>query len=165
VSAQSRTASRLDSNKPRLVSITREASTSGARTPTSSPSRTSTLTALDSTTEEDRRRADFAADTCKLLIALNASWSGADQPFVRHFFEKHLQGRPKLLSSGTLSGRVLDEVAQGIIERWRLETEGQYGSSQSDGWKNISRHQILGNLIVVNGKVCRLVHLIVCSER
>jgi hypothetical protein len=123
----------------------------GARTSISTLSNAASVDGAAS--EEDRRRADFEADTCKLLIALNTAWSGADQPFVRHYFEKHVRDRSKLPSSGTLSGRVLDEVAQGIIDGWQQETENQYGSSQSDGWKSISRNQILGNLIIVNGKV------------
>jgi hypothetical protein len=111
---------------------------------------------VDDDMDDEQSRADFHPDTCRLFLELGAAWSGADRPFVRKYFQKHVTGRPALPSSGTLSGRVLDEESAKVVASWREETKDEYGSGQSDGWKNVQKRNLVTSVAVTNGKACRL---------
>jgi hypothetical protein len=99
-------------------------------------------------------REEYESDWCRLLISIGAAWHSIDQPFLRHFVQKHIPNRPSLPHSDVLSGCILDHEYDLVVSSWRQHTSGKFASAQSDGWKNIAHRHLLATIMMICGKVC-----------
>jgi hypothetical protein len=104
----------------------------------------------------DQTQSSFNADFLRLLIAISAPFAAANNPYTRYFVEKWC-ARPEIHvpSADVLSGRVLNEESEKVVDGWRSTTRGQYGSGSSDGWKNIARHHLVTSVL----NVCFMVRI------
>ncbi|KAI0286479.1 hypothetical protein BC826DRAFT_906654 [Russula brevipes] len=93
-------------------------------------------------------QAEFSADMCNLMIACNISWFHSANPFFRNFFSKWVPGST-ILGPKQLSGRVLDELAEKVVDETRSTVKGQYSCGQSDGWKNVAKVHMIGSMLNV----------------
>ncbi|KIK76711.1 hypothetical protein PAXRUDRAFT_76299, partial [Paxillus rubicundulus Ve08.2h10] len=48
-----------------------------------------------------------------------------------------------------LSGRILDEEADKVVEEMKQVLKGKFATGQSDGWKNITKTSLVASLINV----------------
>ncbi|KAG1853780.1 hypothetical protein C8R48DRAFT_675727 [Suillus tomentosus] len=94
------------------------------------------------------QQAEFAADLCCLLLTSNVAWWTVDQPYWRQFFSKWI---PQCLMPGSkqLSGRILDEEAERVVDGMKAKVQDHYATGQCDGWKNITKSSIVASTINV----------------
>lgn len=101
---------------------------------------------------------EFAADLCRLFVACNGAWWAVEHPFCRYFFTKWIS-KAVLPGRKTLSGWILDNEAEKVVNRMRQQVNGKFATGQSDGWKNISKTSLIGSIINVESTVSYL-HLL-----
>ncbi|KAH7917237.1 hypothetical protein BV22DRAFT_1108604 [Leucogyrophana mollusca] len=96
----------------------------------------------------DARQAEFAADLCRLMVVCNFAWWAVENPFWRFFWQKWV---PQCLMPGRqqLSGRVLDEESEKVLEVMKKKVQGRLGTGQSDGWKNITKTSLVASMMNV----------------
>jgi hypothetical protein len=94
------------------------------------------------------KQAEWMADMCRLMIACNIAWWAVDNPYWRYFFSKWV---PNSLMPGRmqLSGRILDEEAEKVVNGMKLKLKGKHASGSCDGWKNIAKTSLIGSMINV----------------
>ncbi|KAF7326313.1 DUF659 family protein [Mycena kentingensis (nom. inval.)] len=96
-------------------------------------------------------QAEFEADLCDLFAANNWSWMGVNGDVTRFFFGKWIPGA-QMPDRRHLSGKVLDERADKVIERTRKEINGKLASYSADGWKNIASTNLNSSVLSVETK-------------
>ncbi|KAF8989433.1 hypothetical protein BDQ17DRAFT_1470270, partial [Cyathus striatus] len=97
---------------------------------------------------DSQRIKEWNADLCLLMVACNVPWWAVENPVWRTFFQKWVPG---CLIPGRkqLSGRILDEQADIVVENIRKAVKGRYGTGQCDGWKNVSKDSLIGSMVNV----------------
>ncbi|KAI0045469.1 hypothetical protein FA95DRAFT_1456676, partial [Auriscalpium vulgare] len=90
----------------------------------------------------------FEADLCLLLIASNTAWWSVAHPYWKQWFAKYVPGS-LLPGREQLSGRILDQQADRVVEGMKVEVKGRYGTGQCDGWKNVAKASLIGSMVNV----------------
>ncbi|PCH43941.1 hypothetical protein WOLCODRAFT_39688, partial [Wolfiporia cocos MD-104 SS10] len=92
------------------------------------------------------KQEQFATDLCKLFIACNVAWWAVEHPFLRQFFATYIPAAT-LPGQKVLSGRILKEEAEKVLEDMRHEVNGKFATGQTDGWKNIAKSSLIGSIV------------------
>ncbi|KAI4519678.1 hypothetical protein K525DRAFT_205497 [Schizophyllum commune Loenen D] len=78
-------------------------------------------------------QAEFERDFLKLLIVMNVAMLAANDPYVKHFFEKYVPGA-RLPDRKQLSNRILDDEVNHVTAAVASDVKGQYATGTVDGW-------------------------------
>ncbi|KAH7096371.1 ribonuclease H-like domain-containing protein [Auriculariales sp. MPI-PUGE-AT-0066] len=102
---------------------------------------------------EPELQEDFAADLCRLFVALRLAWQAVESPELRTFFRKWLPGTI-VPHRDTLSGRILRQQNQVAMNRIKgvIGQSDRLATIQCDGWKMVTRKPIILTMINVNRK-------------
>ncbi|KAK6974145.1 hypothetical protein R3P38DRAFT_2472543, partial [Favolaschia claudopus] len=92
---------------------------------------------------------EFGPDLCRLFVACGWSWNAVDNPQFKIFFQKYLPAAI-LPSRRILSGRILDQESNKVIQRTRLQIEGKLATYSEDGWSNIAKTHMNTSLLSVD---------------
>lgn len=95
---------------------------------------------------------DFAADLCRMFVALNLAWNAAANPELKGFFARWLPNL-RVPDRRSLSGPLLRAEKQKAAERVKSKVHGQLAMLQCDGWKNVARMNVLTSMMTVNNEV------------
>ena len=91
-------------------------------------------------------RNEFQTDVLKLCIASNIAFRAVEVPYFQHFFKKWIPGAP-LPTRQALSDRLLKKESRRVIDGMKLHLKGRYGTGQTDGWKSITRSNIIASMV------------------
>ncbi|GLB45662.1 hypothetical protein LshimejAT787_2500540 [Lyophyllum shimeji] len=93
-------------------------------------------------------QAEFNADLCRLLVVCNIAWWAVENPYWRGFANKWL---PTALMPGRkeLSGRILDEEVNKVVNKMKPDVQNHYGTGECDGWKNVTKASIIAFIMNV----------------
>lgn len=103
----------------------------------------------------DDLQEQFSADLCRMFIACNIAWSAVENPHFRAFFARWMS-QAILPGRKTLSGRILDALADEAENEMTDRVRGRYATGQCDGWKNITKDSLIASMINVEYTVCLL---------
>ncbi|KAK7029256.1 hypothetical protein R3P38DRAFT_2703759, partial [Favolaschia claudopus] len=92
---------------------------------------------------------EFGQDLCRLFVACGWSWNAVENPQFKIFFQKYLP-TAILPSRRILSGRILDQESNKVIQRTRLQIEGKLATYSEDGWSNIAKTHMNTSLLSVD---------------
>lgn len=95
---------------------------------------------------------EFAADLCRLFVALNLAWNAAAHPETKAFFARWLP-HLHVPDRRTLSGPLLRAEKQKVVARIRSKVHGKYAMLQCDGWRNVARISIVTSMMTVGDQV------------
>ncbi|KAK7002098.1 hypothetical protein R3P38DRAFT_2362704, partial [Favolaschia claudopus] len=91
---------------------------------------------------------EFGQDLCRLFVACGWSWNAVENPQLKIFFQKYLRSAV-LPSRRVLSGRILDQESDKVIQRTRLQIQGKLATYSEDGWANIAKTHMNTSLLSV----------------
>lgn len=98
------------------------------------------------------RQEEFESDLCKLFIAANIPWYGAQNAELYLFVNKWVPGA-KVPDRRKLSGELLDKETEEVVKKTRSMVKAKPATGVSDMWKNVARTDVLTSLMNVERKV------------
>ncbi|KAJ3862242.1 hypothetical protein EV359DRAFT_65791 [Lentinula novae-zelandiae] len=94
---------------------------------------------------------EFGHDLAEVFASCGIAWVVAQHPQFRTFFQKWLPDA-HIPDRRVLAGRLLSDLANGVILETREKVNGKLGTYQADGWKNVAKTNVNTSLITVEGK-------------
>lgn len=98
------------------------------------------------------RQAEFRAELLRLLLVCNVAYWAVEHPYFLYFFTKYVP-EAQIPSRKVLSGRILEEESDKVLDNIRSSVNGKFGTGETDGWKNIAKASLLGFTVNVEGTV------------
>ena len=102
-------------------------------------------------------RKEYADNFTKMILATNSSFNFANNPEVRQFTDKWIDGSPHL-NRHHVSGTVLDRLSNQVVENTHEKIEGRLVTGQCDGWKNKAKTSVVA-LMITAGSEPHIVHI------
>lgn len=95
---------------------------------------------------------EFCEDLCKVFVSCGIAWNVLSDAELQLFVNKWIP-RAKLPDRRALSGVFLDREVAKAEARTREKVEGELGTGQCDGWKNVSKTPVITSMMRVQREV------------
>ena len=87
------------------------------------------------------------------MISVGLSWQSVNDQVFRAWVLKYIGGDVNIPDRRALSGTILDELYQEVVNEMDRSVENRLAMGQSDGWKNVAKTNITSTLMSVDHEV------------